>query len=55
LFLLAILGFELRTQGLHLEPLHQNFFVMGRFVKIKFPELFAQGWLQIMVLLISAS
>jgi hypothetical protein len=32
------------TQGLHLEPLHQHFVVLGIF-EIGFLKLFAQGWL----------
>jgi hypothetical protein len=42
------------TQGLHLESLHQPFFLMG-FFKIGSHKLFAQGWLQTMILLISVS
>jgi hypothetical protein len=37
-----------------LEPLHQPFFLMN-FFEIGCCELFAQGWLQIAILLISAS
>jgi hypothetical protein len=42
------------TQGLHLEPPHQPFFVMG-FFEIGSCELFAWGWLWTVILLISAS
>jgi hypothetical protein len=43
------------TQGLHLEPLHQPFFVK-RFFEIGSCELFIYlGWLQTAILLISAS
>jgi hypothetical protein len=41
------------TQSLHLEPLHQPFFVKGVF-KIGSYKLFAQGWLWTAILLISA-
>jgi hypothetical protein len=47
-------GSEVWTQGLHLEPLHQSLFVMG-FVKIGSRELFCPGWLETLILLISAS
>jgi hypothetical protein len=44
------------SQGLHLEPLHQPFFVnFFFFCKIGSHELFAWGWLQTTILLISAS
>jgi hypothetical protein len=42
------------TQGIHLESLHQPFFVMG-FFKIGSRELFVQGWHRILIFLISAS
>jgi hypothetical protein len=42
------------TQGLHLEPFHQPFFMKG-FFEIGSHELFASGWLQTPILLISAS
>jgi hypothetical protein len=42
------------TQGLHLEPLQQSFFVK-RFFETGSHKLFARGWLQTMILLISAS
>jgi hypothetical protein len=52
----AVLGFEL---SLHLKPLHQPFFFFCDFffflTKIASGELFAQGWLQTSILLISAS
>jgi hypothetical protein len=41
------------TQGLHLEPLHQPYFCEGCF-EIRSCKLFAQGWLQTVILLISA-
>jgi hypothetical protein len=42
------------TQGLHLEPLHQPFFMMG-FFKIESRKLFAWGYLWTAILLICAS
>jgi hypothetical protein len=42
------------TQGLHLEPLYQPFFVRG-FFKIRSPKLFVPGWLWTVILLLSAS
>jgi hypothetical protein len=42
LFIFFFFFFFCRTQGLHLEPLHQPFFVMGVF-KIVFLKQFAQA------------
>jgi hypothetical protein len=42
------------TQGLHLQAFHHPFFVMA-FFKIGFQELVCLGWLQTVILLISAS
>jgi hypothetical protein len=42
------------TQGLHLEPLHQPFFVMG-FFQDRVSQIFCLNWLRATVLLISAS
>jgi hypothetical protein len=42
------------TQGLHLEPFHQSFFVMG-FFRDRVLQTICLGWLQTVILLISAS
>jgi hypothetical protein len=53
-FLLLFCSTGVWTQGLHLEPLHQPFSVMG-FFRIGSHELFCLVWLQTMILLISAT
>jgi hypothetical protein len=49
-----VLGTGTWTQGLHLEPLHQSFFVMG-FFQDRVSRTIFPGWLQTKILLISAS
>jgi hypothetical protein len=43
------------TQGLHLEPLHQPFFVIFFFFEIRVLWITCLGWLRTLALLISAS
>jgi hypothetical protein len=51
---LFFFGTGVWTQGLCLEPLHQPIFVMV-FIEIRSHELFCPGWVQTVILLISAS
>jgi hypothetical protein len=48
----CLFGIGVWTQGLHLKPLHQSFFMMGFFFEL---ELSCLGWLQTSILLKSAS